>query len=83
MGPVADLVFFGGGVGALKTRKNEKRVYLGAAMSVRSYTGRKRVRKSFGRIPTVVPMPNLIEVQKKSYESFLQGNVARPDREEA
>ncbi len=52
-------------------------------MSVRSYTGRKRVRKSFGRIPTVVPMPNLIEVQKNSYESFLQRNVARPDREEA
>ena len=30
----------------------------------KSYTGRKRVRKSFGRIPSVAPMPNLIEVQK-------------------
>ncbi|WP_142850858.1 DNA-directed RNA polymerase subunit beta [Telmatospirillum sp. J64-1] len=38
----------------------------------KSYTGRKRVRKSFGRIPTVAPMPNLIEVQKSSYDSFLQ-----------
>ncbi len=38
----------------------------------KSYTGRKRVRKSFGRIPTVAPMPNLIEVQKSSYDYFLQ-----------
>src|ERR1700679_1265766 len=38
----------------------------------KSYTGRKRVRKSFGRIPSVAPMPNLIEVQKSSYDHFLQ-----------
>ncbi len=38
----------------------------------KSFTGRKRVRKSFGRIPTVAPMPNLIEVQKSSYDHFLQ-----------
>ena len=44
-----------------------------------SYTGRKRIRKSFGRIPTVAPMPNLIEVQKSSYDYFLQMNVA-PER---
>src|SRR5215472_434236 len=30
----------------------------------KSFTGRKRIRKSFGRIPEVAPMPNLIEVQK-------------------
>jgi DNA-directed RNA polymerase subunit beta len=30
----------------------------------RSFTGRKRIRKSFGRIPEVAPMPNLIEVQR-------------------
>jgi DNA-directed RNA polymerase subunit beta len=41
----------------------------------KSYTGRKRVRKSFGRIPTVAPMPNLIEVQKSSYDHFLQMDV--------
>ncbi len=40
-----------------------------------SYTGRKRVRKSFGRIPSVAPMPNLIEVQKSSYDHFLQMDV--------
>ena len=29
-----------------------------------SFTGRKRIRKSFGRIPEVTVMPNLIEVQR-------------------
>ena len=38
----------------------------------KSFTGRKRIRKSFGRIPEVAPMPNLIEVQRTSYEHFLQ-----------
>jgi len=38
-------------------------------------TNRKRIRKSFGRIPSVAPMPNLIEVQKSSYENFLQATV--------
>src|SRR5450755_3539922 len=37
-----------------------------------SFTGRKRIRKSFGRIPEVAPMPNLIDVQRSSYEGFLQ-----------
>ena len=36
-----------------------------------SFTGRKRIRKSFGRIAEVAPMPNLIEVQKASYDRFL------------
>ena len=44
----------------------------------RSFTGQKRIRKSFGRIPEVAPMPNLIDVQRASYETFLQMNV-RPD----
>ena len=39
--------------------------------------GRKRIRRSFGRIPQVVEMPNLIEVQKYSYDQFLQ--VDRPE----
>ena len=42
-----------------------------------AYAGRKRVRRSFGRIPQVVEMPNLIEVQKYSYDQFLQ--VQAPD----
>jgi DNA-directed RNA polymerase subunit beta len=48
-----------------------------------SFTGRKRVRKSFGRIPTIAVMPNLIEVQKYSYDQFLQVDEptgGRPDQ---
>ncbi|MDX9689321.1 MAG: DNA-directed RNA polymerase subunit beta [Proteobacteria bacterium] len=39
-----------------------------------------RIRKSFGRIPEVAEMPNLIEVQRASYEAFLQMDVAPADR---
>ena len=46
----------------------------------KSFTGRKRVRKNFGRITAVVPMPNLIEVQKTSYDQFLQRHVAANQR---
>src|SRR6201996_7240782 len=46
----------------------------------KSFTGRKRIRKSFGRIPEVAKMPNLIEVQRASYDHFLQMGVAPPDR---
>src|ERR1700689_684672 len=45
----------------------------------KSFTGRKKIRRSFGRIPEVAEMPNLIEVQRRSYENFLQMNV-KPDR---
>jgi DNA-directed RNA polymerase subunit beta len=45
----------------------------------KSFTGRKRVRKSFGRISEVAPMPNLIEVQKSSYDAFLQMDTP-PDK---
>lgn len=40
----------------------------------------KRVRKNFGKINLVASIPNLIEIQKKSYEdSFMQ--LGLPDRE--
>ena len=44
----------------------------------RSFTGRKRIRRHFGRIPEITQMPNLIEVQKTSYDQFLQ-MVETPD----
>jgi DNA-directed RNA polymerase subunit beta len=47
-----------------------------------SFNGRKRVRKFFGDIPDVTEMPNLIEVQKASYDQFLMVDVpegGRPD----
>jgi DNA-directed RNA polymerase subunit beta len=36
-----------------------------------SFNGRRRLRKFFGKIPEVAEMPNLIEVQKSSYDQFL------------
>ena len=45
-----------------------------------TFTGKKRIRKSFGRIPEAVDMPNLIEVQRSSYEHFLQRDVAPEER---
>ncbi|MCL4713235.1 MAG: DNA-directed RNA polymerase subunit beta, partial [Pseudorhodoplanes sp.] len=36
-----------------------------------TFIGRKRVRKFFGKIQEVAEMPNLIEVQKASYDQFL------------
>jgi DNA-directed RNA polymerase subunit beta len=46
----------------------------------KSFTGRKRIRKSFGRIPEVTRMPNLIEVQRSSYDHFLQMDVTPEKR---
>jgi len=45
-----------------------------------SFTDKKRIRKSFGRIVETVKMPNLIEVQKSSYEQFLQRDVLASER---
>src|ERR1700704_2211392 len=47
-----------------------------------TFTGRKRVRKFFGKIQEVAEMPNLIEVQKASYDQFLlvkEPSGGRPD----
>ena len=40
-----------------------------------------RVRKHYGRIQKVIEIPNLIDIQKRSYEKFLQSDVP-PDRRE-
>jgi DNA-directed RNA polymerase subunit beta len=45
-----------------------------------SFTGRKRIRKSFGKIQEIATMPNLIEVQKASYDQFLQMVTPAQDR---
>ena len=47
----------------------------------KTFTGRKRIRKEFGRIAEITQMPNLIEVQKSSYDQFLQIGVAADKRE--
>src|SRR6201997_5470815 len=51
-------------------------------MAQQTFTGRKRVRKFFGHIKEVAEMPNLIEVQKASYDQFLmveEPQGGRPD----
>src|SRR5476651_1815517 len=45
-----------------------------------AFNTRKRIRRFFGHIETVAPMPNLIEVQKSSYENFLQRAIPAPKR---
>ena len=42
-----------------------------------------RERINFSKISTTVPIPNLIEIQKKSYERFLQMNRLANEREDA
>ena len=44
-----------------------------------THAGTKRIRKYFGKIDEVLQMPNLIEVQKSSYDLFLKsGDSAQP-----
>ncbi|MDR1989289.1 MAG: DNA-directed RNA polymerase subunit beta [Acidobacteriaceae bacterium] len=42
-----------------------------------------RERIDYSKIKTTVPIPNLIEIQKKSYERFLQMNKLPSEREDA
>ena len=47
-----------------------------------TFNGRNRIRKKFGKIREVARMPNLIEVQKSSYDDFLmvkEPEGGRPD----
>src|SRR5258708_6470702 len=44
--------------------------------------GAMRERVDFSRIKTSIPIPNLIEVQKKSYERFLQMDLLPGERED-
>src|ERR1700741_5373063 len=41
-----------------------------------------RIRKNLGRIQKVIEIPNLIDIQKTSYDKFLQSNIAISDRQE-
>ncbi len=48
-----------------------------------SLSRQRRIRKSFGKIQEAATMPNLIEVQKTSYDYFLQADVPHDQRDEA
>src|SRR5690349_1380709 len=41
-----------------------------------------RIRQSFGKIEKIIEIPNLIDIQKKSYEKFLQSNVPLNERDD-
>jgi DNA-directed RNA polymerase subunit beta len=46
-----------------------------------SFTEKKRIRKSFAKQPVTTAVPYLLDMQKKSYEEFLQKNVTPAKRE--
>ena len=48
-----------------------------------TFNGRNRIRKKFGNIREVARMPNLIEVQKSSYDDFLMVKEPEGGREDA
>src|SRR5947199_4312054 len=45
--------------------------------------GAVRQRINFSKIPTAIQIPNLIEVQRRSYERFLQMNLLPSEREDS
>ncbi|PPR42567.1 MAG: DNA-directed RNA polymerase subunit beta, partial [Alphaproteobacteria bacterium MarineAlpha5_Bin11] len=45
-----------------------------------SIVDKKRIRRSFGKIKNVTTLPNLIEVQKRSFDNFLQLGVEPTER---
>ncbi|MCY3985392.1 MAG: DNA-directed RNA polymerase subunit beta [Roseovarius sp.] len=50
---------------------------------VQTFIGRKRLRRYYGKIREVLEMPNLIEVQKASYDHFLKsGDQEKPIEDE-
>ncbi|MCS5588070.1 MAG: DNA-directed RNA polymerase subunit beta [Porticoccaceae bacterium] len=45
-----------------------------------SFTEKKRIRKSFGKLPDVMDLPYLLAIQLDSYKNFTQTGVALEDR---
>ena len=44
--------------------------------------GTRRVRRNFGQIGKTIDIPNLIEMQKHSYDRFLQKDVLPEERQD-
>ena len=42
-----------------------------------SFTEKKNIRKNFGKLKEGLSIPNLIEVQKNSYNEFLTSNAIK------
>ncbi|MCK7545704.1 DNA-directed RNA polymerase subunit beta [Marinobacter bryozoorum] len=47
-----------------------------------SYTEKKRIRKDFSKLPSVMDVPYLLAIQLDSYRDFLQMEAAAADRQE-
>ncbi|MEA2678691.1 MAG: DNA-directed polymerase subunit beta [Candidatus Binataceae bacterium] len=45
-------------------------------------TSNLRLRRSFGKIKKIIEIPNLIEIQKRSYQDFLQADVTPEERKD-
>ena len=52
------------------------------ASNITALNSRKRIRRNFGSIHESVEMPNLIEVQRRSYDIYLQRGVDAKQRED-
>jgi DNA-directed RNA polymerase subunit beta len=50
------------------------------ASQISTLDSRKRVRRTFGHLEEITPMPNLIDVQRSSYDTFLQMDIAVNER---
>ncbi len=49
-------------------------------MAQQQVTSNLRLRRSFGKIKKIIEIPNLIEIQKRSYDEFLQAGVTAENR---
>ena len=47
-----------------------------------SFTEKKRIRKNFGKLPSVLDVPYLLSIQLGSYAQFLQDGIEPDEREE-
>jgi DNA-directed RNA polymerase subunit beta len=47
-----------------------------------SFTEKKRIRKDFGKQPTILDVPYLLSIQLDSYNKFLQQGVPTDDRKD-
>ncbi len=51
-------------------------------MAQSQVTSNLRIRRSFGKIKKIIDIPNLIEIQKRSYDEFLQAGVPVEERKD-
>jgi DNA-directed RNA polymerase subunit beta len=51
-------------------------------MTTYSFTEKKRIRKEFGSLPSIIEVPYLLAIQTDSYKEFLQADTAPDQRED-